>query len=359
MFLEVHTEREQSPWLPHFSRVFGARSAEFEQSEIAALIAEEDSTAIGRRERRWALIVPREHGAWGLLLVPMVTGAGIALRENTNLFPFLLLLTTALTLFWLRTPLESYLGTSAIRAQTIEERRDVLFAVVYLASIAGLALAMLLKDGANPLLWYLGLAVAAAFGAQALLKTMWKHQPMWLQRTMWRRPSREACPEPSRRGETERPRSKRSATNVRMLGEVIGTIGLTASGPAAYYVITGKFGATAWMLWLANLLFAGNQIHYVQVRIHNARVEGFREKLAKAWPFAVGQLIMAAVLVVMCLARLTPWIALVAFVPLLFRGCLYFFEKPGPLMVRRLGWNELGQAVAFCFLFIAAFALTR
>ena len=30
------------------------------------------------RARRWALIVPREHGAWGLLLVPLFTGVAAA-----------------------------------------------------------------------------------------------------------------------------------------------------------------------------------------------------------------------------------------------------------------------------------------
>jgi 4-hydroxybenzoate polyprenyltransferase len=341
MSMKVHAAEEHESWLPHFSRVFGARSAEIEHREIQALIAEEDSTAKAHRERRRALIVPREHGAWGLLLVPMITGAGIALRESSNLFPFLLLLTAALTLFWLRTPLESYLGTSAVRAQTVEERRDVLFAVVYLAAIAGLALAMLLREGANPLLWYLGLAAAAAFGTQALIKTMWKQKTMWM----------------SRDGEAGRPRSKHATTIVRMLGQVIGTVGLTASAPAAYYVMTGKFGPTAWLLWLANLLFAGNQIHYVQLRIHSARAEGFRDKLAKGWAFAAGQLGMAAILIVACYIGLMPWIVLVAYVPLVLRGYVYFLQKPQPLAVRRLGWNELAQAVAFCVLFISALAL--
>jgi hypothetical protein len=54
-----------------------------------------------------------------------------------------------------------------------------------------------------------------------------------------------------------------------------------------------------------------------------------------------------------------PWIALIAFVPLLFRGWFYFFQKPAPLQVRRLGWGELAQAVAFCILFISAFALAK
>jgi hypothetical protein len=43
-----------------------------------------------QQERRRALILPREHGAWGLLLVPMITGAGVAFRESDHVLPFLL-----------------------------------------------------------------------------------------------------------------------------------------------------------------------------------------------------------------------------------------------------------------------------
>lgn len=144
-----------------------------------------------------------------------------------------------------------------------------------------------------------------------------------------------------------------------MLSEIVGTIGLTSSAPAAYYVITGKFNAIAWLLWLANLIFAGNQIHYVQIRIHTARVTGTREKLARGWAFVAGQLIMAAVLTLTCLLRLMPWIALIAFIPLLLRGWYYFIQKPEPLQVRRLGWSELAQAIVFCTLFISIFAFAR
>jgi YwiC-like protein len=280
---------------------------------------ESAATEKARCERRHALIVPREHGAWGLLLVPMVTGAGVAFRESHHVLPFLLLLAAALALFWLRTPVESLLGTSAMRAQTKDERRDVAIAIVALAAVAALALAALLWAGRNADLWLIGGAAAAAFIAQALLKKLGRR--------------------------------------TRMLSEIVGTIGLTSSGPAAYYVITGRFGTTAWMLWLANLIFAGNQIHYVQLRIHTARVEGMGAKLARGWAFAVGQAFMAAVLVVACLRGWIPWLALIAFTPLLFRGWLYFFQRPAPLVVRKLGWNELGQAVVFCILFIVAFVL--
>ncbi len=274
-----------------------------------------------RRERRRALILPREHGAWGLLLVPMVTGAGVAFRERGHVLPVLLLLVAALALFWLRTPVESLLGTSAIRSQTAEERRAVATVVAVLGAVAALALGALLWGWRNPLLWLIGLTAGAAFAGQALLKKLGRR--------------------------------------TRMLSEIVGTIGLTASGPAAYYVITGKFGATAWMLWTVNLLFAGDQIHYVQLRIHTARVEGFRAKVGHGWTFAVGQFALAGVLMAFAFRNWMPWLALFAFAPILIRGWFYFFRKPGPLMVRRLGWNELSQAVGFCVLFIAAFAVTK
>jgi 4-hydroxybenzoate polyprenyltransferase len=256
-----------------------------------------------------------------LLLVPLITGAGVAFREGSRAVPVLLLLSAALALFGLRTPVESLLGTSVMRAQTKDERRAVVGVIAGLSAVAALALGALLWAGRNPDLWLIGAAAAAAFIVQAAFKKLGRR--------------------------------------ARMLSEMVGAIGLTSSAPAAYYVITGKFDATAWMLWLANLIFAGNQIHYVQVRIHTARVEGVRAKFARGWAFAVGQVAMALVLVLACLCGLMPWLALIAFVPILVRGWLYFFLKPAPLVVRRLGWSELGQAVAFCVLFAAAFAIVR
>jgi YwiC-like protein len=283
--------------------------------------ADEAASERVRRERQRALIVPREHGAWGLLLVPMITGAGVAFRESSPIFPLILLTTAALALFWLRTPFESLLGTSAMRAESNYERRRVRSFVLGLIGVALAALGALLWAGRNAALWPLGAAVAGAFIAQALLKKLGRR--------------------------------------ARMVSEVVGTVGLTAAAPAAYYVITGSFTATAWMLWLANILFAGDQIHYVQLRIHAAKVERFRARLARGWAFAAGQALMTTLLTLACLSRLMPPIASIAFAPLLFRGWLYYVQEPSPLAVRRLGWNELKRAAAFCVLFIAACRLAR
>lgn len=207
------------------------------------------------------MIIPREHGAWGLLPVPIITGGGVGFLKCSHIFP-LILLAAALALFWLRTPAESLLGTSAMRAQTSEEARTVKLAIALLGAIAGTARCALLWAGRNFDLWPLGAVAAVTFIAQALLRKLGRRAGIW--------------------------------------SEMVGTIGLTTAAPAAYYVITGSFNATAWMLWLANLLFAGDEIHYVQLRIHTAKVEGFRAKLAHGCGFALGQALVSAALTLAC-----------------------------------------------------------
>ncbi len=330
MATKTELTEDQQTWVVRVSDVLGSTrltrrpSADGKLSlgEIKVSFVDSDgATERTRRERARALILPREHGAWGLLLVPMVTGAGVAFRESSHVVPALLLLVATLALFWLRTPVESLLGTSAMRAQTADERRSVAIVIALLAAVAALTLGALLWAGQNPFLWLIGVAAGGAFAGQALLKKLGRR--------------------------------------TRMLSEIVGTIGLTASGPATYYVITGKFGAMAWIVWMANLIFAGDQIHYVQLRIHTARTEGFWNKLKRGWAFAAGQLMMTAALTIACLSGLIPAIASIAFSPLLFRGWFYFIQKPGPLAVRKLGWNELAHAVAFCILFIAAFTIAK
>jgi len=158
MAANSHLSREMArvPQVSRFLRDLGlfASPAENETPTIPA-------TEKARRERRRALILPREHGAWGLLLVPMVTGAGVAFHQTVNIVPFALLLTAALALFWLRTPLESLLGTSAMRAQTADERRIVAIVIAGLSTVAALTLGTLLW-GENPLLWLIGAAAGAA-----------------------------------------------------------------------------------------------------------------------------------------------------------------------------------------------------
>jgi hypothetical protein len=252
-----------------------------------------------------------------MLLVPLATGAAVGLMRGGQAAPLMIFAVAAMAVFWLRTPLESWLGTTPMRAQTATERRVVLAFVLSLSAVAAVMFAALFWNGRNRDLLPLGAIAVLAFAGQAGLKKL------------------------SRR--------------LRMAAQVTGALGLTATAPAAYCVVTGQVDSTAAALWLANWLFAGDQIHFVQLRIHAARAQGAGEKLRRSRAFLAGQIGVAEALVLAARLGLLPWPALLAFVPVLVRGITWFVRAAQPLAVRRLGWSELAQSVAFGSLLIAAF----
>jgi len=264
-----------------------------------------------------AFVLPREHGAWGILLVPLVTGATVALLRGGALLPVMLFLLAAISLFCLRTPVEAALGTAPQRIDNPAERRVVMCAVAGYSVVACMALAVLLWNGNHPGLLMLGAIAAASFGAQTLLR--------------------------------------RLGRKTRMLSQIVGLAGLTSTATGAYYVSTGRLDATAWMIWAANWLFAANQVHMVQLRIHNAKVAGFRQRLARGWKFLTGEILTVALLVAFFYLRLLPKMSVIAFHPMLLRGAAWFFKKPRPLRIHRLGWMELGFALIFGVMFVSGF----
>lgn len=49
----------------------------------------------------------------------------------------------------------------------------------------------------------------------------------------------------------------------RIAAQVVGTVGLTCTAPAAYYIGAGQLDRRAFVLGSANWIFAGNQIRFV------------------------------------------------------------------------------------------------
>jgi hypothetical protein len=270
--------------------------------------------------RQRSLIVPREHGAWGILLVPLVTGAALGLMAGGSVQRLAAFTVVALALFWLRTPVESWLGTTPIRARTPEELRLVWRTALALTAVAAAALIRLLWGWRTQALLAIGAAAAAAFLLQAGVKRIWR--------------------------------------GARTISQAIGAAGLTSTAPAAWYVTTGRLDAMAWTLWAANLLFAVNQIQYVQLRIHAARAADRREKLAEGRAFLAAQSALAVLLASACAAGIFRWYAAAAFLPVLYRGFAWFAAPPAPLMVHRLGKSELAYACVFGVLLVAGLRLS-
>jgi hypothetical protein len=270
-------------------------------------------------ERLRSFILPREHGAWGILLIPLLTGACIGFETGRGVLPFSLFIAASLSLFCLRTPVEVCLGASALRAQTPAERQVVFTSIFVYGALAAFSVGWLLWRERAVGLVFIGGAAAVFFVAQAGLKKLGRR--------------------------------------TRMAAQLVGAMGLTSTAAGAYYLVTGALNQTAVLLWAANWLFAANQIHFVQIRIHGARVATFNEKLALGGWFLLGEIVTALLLIAAWRLDILPGLTALAYVPVLLRGLRWFFQSDAPLAIHRLGFTELAHSMFFGVLFILAFLL--
>ena len=270
-----------------------------------------------RRSRGRSFFLPREHGAWGMLLVPLAAGTAAGSPHGNRIVWVLLFAAAALGLFCLRTTVEAALGLSALRPQNDGERRLVYSFILTYASVVLVALAVLILSAHAYGLLLLGAAAATAFLLQAILKQLGR--------------------------------------NTRMNAQLTGSIALSSTAAGAYYLASGHFGLVAIVIWLANWIFSADQIHFVQLRIHTSRAATLGEKLRLGKGFLIHQAFSLLFLALIWRAGWLPGFMLIAFGPLFVRGIAWFFESPRPLQVRRLGITELLYAVVFGLFFIAGF----
>ena len=284
------------------------------------VITTENATVAAQHARTRVLIVPREHGAWGLLFVPLISGAAVGVAASGMNASVVLLAIVALALFWLRTPVESLLGTTPMKAQGREERRTVWSVVMALSGVAVASLIALMWGGRNLALLPMGAIAALLFFVQTAVMRMGR--------------------------------------KFRMTAQLIGAAGLTSTAAAAYYVAVGHFDQRALLLWVANWIFAANQVHFVQLRIHAARAENFGEKFFRGRMFFFGQTAVLAILAAAVFLRWLPLLPALAFLPVLARGYYWFVARPQPLLVRTLGWSEMKQGMAFGVLLVVGMILS-
>lgn len=250
-----------------------------------------------------------------MLLVPVLTGGILGLRAGHDLVSLSLLLIICLAMFCLRTPFESLVSLSPYRVRNGHERRAAILAIAGYGALAVMSVAALMARVEPIPLLILGNVAAIGFAGQLLVR--------------------------------------RFRAQDRCLAQLIGSAGLTATAAAGYYVAARHWSATALLVWAATWLFAANQIHFVQLRIHAASCQTRLQKLQRGLHFFFGQIVLAAVLVAGAEVGALPWAACLAYLPLLIRGTAWFVEDPAPLAIRRLGFTELAHAIAFGVLLIA------
>lgn len=252
------------------------------------------------------LLFPREHGAWGIVLIPFLTAVAIAGRFSLAVPVGLLVVLLA---FLARYPLELLLlpGRRAHPAGHSPEavRR---WAATY--SILAVALGLGLVVGWRLyLLIPLSLLAVALFGAH-----------VWAAR-----------------------HGRQNGTRA----ELLGTAGLTLSAPVGWVAATGGVDTTGVLVWLLNLAFFASGVLYVRSRIRERQAARRPEAKSTALfvvGFHAGMLLFVAALAYWLQASL---LVAVPFLAAAGRAAWPPRRPSEPLNLRRLGWTEVGLSIFF------------
>lgn len=275
------------------------------------------------------LLVPREHGSWGLWTTPLVSAAIVALIRRPagahdaapSIIALLLFALMSASAFMVYQPLEELLGLSLFKLRTPEEKRA---AVLWIAGFGLFSLVLFIVIcfmRREKLLW-LAVLAAVCFGARAA---------MGMERRF------------------------------RVMKELIGALALASTAVGAYYCVWGAVDQASIGLWLASWLFSVAQIEYVQFRIHSGikaagqhTNAGAQSGFVKVLAFHL--LLPAAAAAAWILHRAPPLLS-VAFIPSIVRVLVWKFSPPQKLNVRRLGVTELILGITFGLLLAAAYAI--
>src|SRR5579875_2310412 len=271
--------------------------------------------------RRWPLVWPREHGAWGILFVSLFSGIAVGASSKVTLVREVWLLTAA-AVFCARTPIENALFPDCpLHPRTVSELRWMAFFAAAFSVIVGVALAMLFADPLPAGFFAVGVLAGVTLELQSVLKM--------------------------------------AGRQLRVFAQLTGALGLTATAAMAYSVAMARMDRVALALWATNGLFATNQILYVQLRIQQHRAATHKKALVYKRVFIGTEFLTAACLTFWWRISWIPAATLLAFVPALLRGAIWcILPSNRSLDIRRLGTEELAHGLVFAGLLSIGFRVS-
>jgi hypothetical protein len=129
--------------------------------------------------------------------------------------------------------------------------------------------------------------------------------------------------------------------------EVLAVVGLTLSGPVAYYASVGRVDGRAFWLWGSSAAFFASSLFYVRLRVHNTRVSGGRARTGIKLRCALYHALLLSGLLGIWLINGQSVLVVFAFAPIVVRAA-WELARPGrKLNLKRTGILELVYSVAF------------
>jgi hypothetical protein len=253
-------------------------------------------------------ILPREHGAWGVLFIPLAVGAFIAGNMSWNI---LLLAFSTLGVFMASVPLQLILRHRNVSPQDSEKHHQSRrWATVHLAAGSGFLIPLLLQG--YTLLLIIGAFGVAVFVAHVVLVTRY---------------------------------GKSIATDMLALA------GLALSVLSAYYVGTHTIDLKAIVLWILNVLFFGCSVVYVHMKMKALPIRQTGIHLTEK--LSIGKLNILYHIGILCCVPLLALLAessqgiLMAFLPMVVHAVYGTFQLSRRVRFKRLGFILLGYSIWF------------
>lgn len=261
--------------------------------------------------------IPKEHGSWAMLAVPLLLGVIIAPTWHSRV---IVLVAAALGFFLVRFPLATLVKTR--RRRNSDRAYLWQWAAIYgtLTVLSGGWLVLV-----HSLWWLLPLGL---LGGLLLLFHLWLVAR----------------------------RQEMSAT-----GELAGIFGLALGAPMAYYAASGRLDGSAAALWLINALYFGGTVFYIKLKVRQQprfpAPDQVGERLIKARACLAYQTIALTIVILLVAFRQAPALTPLAFAPVTIKilvGAGRWQDKKSLSLVR-LGVTEIFHAIAFVGLVILAF----
>jgi hypothetical protein len=267
---------------------------------------------LSQKEMHFKPPLPKEHGSWAMLAVPLVIGAIVAPIWRWSA---LLAMIAVLGLFLARYPIETLIKT--------KKRNSMLIAwsIIYLA-LSSLSAAWLIII--DRLIW---LSPIGLLGAALML-------------FHFRMAAR---------------RQEMSA-----LGELSGIGGLAFGAPIVYYAASGYLDGNALALWLINLLYFGGSVFYIKLKVRQQPrlpvPDRIGERVIQAKACLTYQAATLTIVAALVILQSQSVLILIAFLPMTIKVLYgaYRWQDKRSLSLPRLGLIELFHSALFAALVIVA-----
>jgi len=248
------------------------------------------------------LRLPKEHGAWAMLYVPLVVGVFVA----GALPPRVGLLVGAATLLFIARESLIVWWRGRARGQNQAGARAAMLA--YLAGACLFASPLVFLDR---LFW---LVPAGAFSFVLLAVN------------------------------AEQATRREDRT---ILGEMMAIAGLTMTAPMAYYVAGGEFDQVAIWIWALSALYFISSVFYVKLRVYSLSARKEEARRRTFWRCALYHSFLLVALVVFAITGKLNLFAIVAFAPVLGRTFWFMARPVNQINLRRLGFLEIAYSLVF------------